>query len=78
MVVTFRGMPLHTGNMMQDAVTSLTKYRADVISGAYPLRKHSIYRSLKEPEYEKFMELIGGYKVLSSPSGLVSNPKARN
>ena len=58
------------GNMMQDAVTNLTKYREDVISGAYPLRKHSIYRSLKEPEYEKFMELIGDYKVLSSPSGL--------
>jgi 3-methyl-2-oxobutanoate hydroxymethyltransferase len=45
-------------HMMKDAVKSLTQYKEDVISGAYPTAKHSIIKSLPEKEYDGFMDAI--------------------
>ena len=46
------------GSLYQDAVKSLTRFREDVASGAYPAAKHSIIKSLKDGEFAKFMEGI--------------------
>jgi len=43
-------------NLMGEAVKSLTRYRDDVISGAYPTAKHSI--KMKDEEFARFMEQI--------------------
>ena len=45
------------GDMYGDAVKGLGQYKADVLSGAYPTRKHCI--QLKGEEFAAFMELIG-------------------
>ena len=45
-------------NLHRDAVEGLTRFREDVVSGAYPTNKHSILKSLKEEEFEGFMVAI--------------------
>ena len=43
-------------HLMQDAVSALARYRADVLSGAYPTAKHSI--KISDEEFGRFMEAI--------------------
>jgi len=43
-------------NVNKDAVKALTQYREDVISGAYPVAKHTI--KIKTEEFARFMESI--------------------
>eukprot|EP01046_Picozoa_sp_COSAG06_P015260 COSAG06_NODE_970_length_11275_cov_4.727183_12_plen_360_part_00 len=45
-------------NMYEDAVKSFKQYVDDVVSGAYPAKKHSILKSLPEEEFAGFMDLI--------------------
>ena len=45
-------------SLYTDAVTALKQYVTDVHSGAYPAKKHCILKSLKEEDYEGFMQAI--------------------
>jgi 3-methyl-2-oxobutanoate hydroxymethyltransferase len=55
-------------NLHRDAVEGLTRFREDVVSGAYPTNKHSILKSLKEEEFEGFMETIRDIDPLPPPT----------
>jgi len=46
------------GSLYQDAVEGLKQFVADVASGAYPQAKHCILKSLKDKEFQGFMEAI--------------------
>ena len=44
-------------SLMDDAVKALGQYRADVVGGVYPAKKHCI--GIKDDEFARFMEAIG-------------------
>merc|ERR1712232_1479435 len=61
-------------NLKDDAVKALSKYREDILSGAYPEEKHKI--KIKDDEFAGFMNLINGlHPIVSIPAGM---PKPKN
>ena len=63
-------------HLLPAAIAGLTRFREDVLSGAYPAAKHSILKSLKEEEFDGFMKAISEHPPCQLSSSAFK-PKGR-
>ena len=70
-MVTTQSHAITYSHMYKDAVKAFGQYKDDVISGAYPEKKHSI--PIKDEEFAGFMAAIKKYSPVTPepPPGLL-------